>query len=196
MNIKQLIILLLIFPILALGQDINYPQQFLDVMKIVLKFEGGYTDLLDDPGGATNYGITQATYNAYRLSKHQSKKPVKQITKLEVYDCYYNRYYLRAKCDKLKINTSFVMFDSAVNFGVFGATKLLQRSLGVKVDGNFGKETILAVEEINDKKLALEFCDVRILRRYEIVRNKPSSKRFLRGWLNRDKKLKKIINSQ
>ena len=35
-------------------------------LTFVLRWEGGYVDHPADPGGATNYGVTQRTYDAWR----------------------------------------------------------------------------------------------------------------------------------
>ena len=39
---------------------------FVQALPVVLRFEGGYADHPNDPGGATNKGITQAVFDAYR----------------------------------------------------------------------------------------------------------------------------------
>lgn len=172
--------------------DSVYAKKYNDNLKIVLKFEGRFTDLLDDPGGSTNYGITQYTYNAYRLNNLKLKtRPVKIITHEEVKHCYYIRYWLPSKSDSLPLVVGIVHFDASVNFGIAGANKLLLRALGVK---KITQSVQNKIDTLNPKELAYKYIDVRIQKRYEIVKKKPKSKRFLRGWLSRDKKLKKIIN--
>ncbi len=164
-------------------------------MESVLVFEGGFSDILDDPGGATCRGITQATYDVYRQNKNLNIQSVKFITMDEVYDCYYNMYYLIGKCDKLPPATAFVMFDACVNFGIVGATKLLQRSLEIYIiDGKFDNRITDLINNENDKEIALKFIETRIIKRYEIVEKNYKKKKFLQGWLNRDEKIKNIIN--
>lgn len=46
--------------------------------------EGGYVNHPKDPGGATNYGITQRVYDSYRKDRGQSARSVKQISADEV----------------------------------------------------------------------------------------------------------------
>ena len=43
----------------------NIMTDFNNVIGDVLKHEGGYVDHLSDPGGATNKGVTIATFRRY-----------------------------------------------------------------------------------------------------------------------------------
>ena len=38
---------------------------FDEIIEVVLKHEGGYVDDPDDKGGATNFGVTQASYSQF-----------------------------------------------------------------------------------------------------------------------------------
>ena len=51
---------------------------FETALLFVLKWEGGYVNNKYDKGGATNYGITQNTYNNWLMSQ---KLPSKMNTK-------------------------------------------------------------------------------------------------------------------
>ena len=172
---------------------IVYPKKYLKVLKMTLGFEGGYSNDPNDRGGSTNYGITQGTYNAYRISIRKPKRSVKYINKEEVKDCYYGRYYKRGKCDYMPPAIATVHFDTVVNFGIYGGAKILQKTLGVKVDGKIGNITLFACKKSNPKNIAIEYCKERIKMRYILVKKRPKNKRFLRGWINRDNKMKMII---
>ncbi len=41
---------------------------FSDALPVILRFQGGFLHNGDDPRSATNKGITQKTYNAWRRS--------------------------------------------------------------------------------------------------------------------------------
>ena len=60
-------------------------------LKLTLKFEGGFVDHPSDPGGATNKGITQKTYNSFRIKKRLATKSGEFITDAEVHEIYFNR---------------------------------------------------------------------------------------------------------
>lgn len=181
---RTLIIISLIFlSTRTFGKE--YPEHFINVMKSVLLFEGGLAFLADDPGGLTNMGVTQETYNIYNSRKGLPQKSVKYITLDEVYDCYYRYYYLPAGCDTLPPAISFVHFDSSVNFGIAGSKRLLLKTLK--------SQNIAKIDTLQDKEIALAYIEIRKERRYEIVSYNEKKRKFLKGWLNRDLKLSEII---
>ena len=47
---------------------------YAEALKFVLQWEGGFVDDVDDHGGRTNKGITQAVYDAYLRSNGQAPK--------------------------------------------------------------------------------------------------------------------------
>ena len=166
----------------------NYPKEYLEARAFTRKWEGGFVDHPKDPGGATNKGVIQSNYDRYRDKKHLSRQSVKHISEDEANEIYFN-YWLGAKCDQYKSPLSMVMFDTAINFGVVGALKFLQKALDLTPDGIFGPNTSKALKLTSHYLLALLICALRIKRRHERVKEKPSQRVFLRGWLNRDNNL-------
>ena len=57
----------------------------------VLEHEGGYVNHPDDPGGRTNMGITQDTYESY-LGRDVSEQEMKDMPKLDVAAIYKKMY--------------------------------------------------------------------------------------------------------
>lgn len=141
-----------------------YSKEFEQALKFVLEREGGYANNPNDPGGATNKGITQGTYNTWLKSKGQAAKSVKLITDTEVKEIYYKNYWLAAKCDKMTSKKFAVAcFDTAVNCGV-------------------GK--------VNDFLRACQWTDIDVyflerIRYYNDLAKKANFRTFLHGWLNR-----------
>lgn len=152
-------------------------------LKFTLQWEGGYVNHPDDPGGATNKGITQNTYNAYRKSKKLAMQEVKRITDAEVEDIYLNNYWLSAGCHKLSEKAAIVMFDTAVNMGVGRAKEFLAKAR-LSMDSD---------PKNDDMELARRMIDLRVGYYYKIVENRPKSKVFLNGWLNRMRSLKAYV---
>lgn len=141
-----------------------YSKEFEQALKFVLEREGGYVNNPNDPGGATNKGITQGTYNTWLKSKGQAAKSVKLITDAEVKEIYYKNYWLAAKCDKMTSKKFAVAcFDTAVNCGV-------------------GK--------VNDFLRVCQWTDIDVyflerIRYYNNLAKKANFRTFLHGWLNR-----------
>src|SRR3989442_10698751 len=117
---------------------------FADALQFVLQQEGGFVDNPADPGGATNHGITQATYDRYRAAQGLAPQGVAQITDTEVTEIYQTQYWSVCRCDELErldVGLGLAVFDTAVNSGVREASRMLQRLLGVRADGVIGPQT-------------------------------------------------------
>src|SRR5690242_1618495 len=138
----------------------------------VLAMEKGYVNDPDDAGGATNYGITQGTYDDYRRSSSLPPQPVLNITMAEVIDIYTVNYWAAARCPDFCVThpkLALVHFDTAVNEGVGGAAKVLQETLGCQVDGKIGPNTLAYVDRRADDDVALHYLITRHLTYKEIV---------------------------
>lgn len=137
---------------------------FKKALTFVLIREGGYVNDPNDPGGATNKGITQRTYNAYRTRKKQATQDVKNITDTEVREIYYNNYWLAAGCHKMTSKFAVVCFDTAVNMGVSTVKPLLE---ACQYD-DLNMYLFARIEEYNAR-----------------VKKNRNLQRYLHGWLNR-----------
>jgi lysozyme family protein len=158
---------------------------FNNALQLVLNFEGGYTDDPADHGGATNKGIIQTEYDAYKTSLHSPTQSVKYISDAEVRDIYYKKYWLVASCDKLPVGIDTLQFDAAVNVGPVQAAKFLQRAVGVKDDGVIGNQTLSAINIADPKVLIKKVCLSRINFYIDLVIKDVTQLKFLKGWINR-----------
>jgi len=105
------------------------PVYLATALKFTLEWEGGYVDHPNDLGGATNKGITQITYNSYRIRKELPTQRVKNITDDEVHEIYNEMFWLPSQAELMVLPLAVVHFDTAVMFGVGGAIKFLQEAL-------------------------------------------------------------------
>lgn len=176
-------------PVPSPGGDI-----FAEALRFSLRWEGGYANNPADIGGETNKGVTTNTYAAYRRKKGVSSQSVKYVTDEEVYEIYRDMYWKPAQCDLAVRPLAIVHFDTAVNFGVGGATLFLQEVLGVTADGAFGPGTRAALQQANSIDTAKRYCQARIDYRYRRITQNASQRVFLTGWLNRDNDLLKYIS--
>lgn len=98
-------------------------------LDFTLRWEGGLSNHPDDPGGLTNKGITQRTYDAWRTKNRLPKRSVKEITQEEV-EAIYAEYWVGVGADDLPPPLAVAAFDLAVNSGVGTARRLLSEAKG------------------------------------------------------------------
>lgn len=84
-------------------------KDFNKALKFVLRWEGGYTNDPNDPGGETKYGISKRSYPELDISK---------LTLKQAKEIYYQNYWLKAGCDGLPFPFNICVFNCAVNCGV------------------------------------------------------------------------------
>lgn len=150
-------------------------------MRYVLKHEGGFSNHPKDPGGATNYGVTQKVYDAYRQRKGLKPQSVRAIDDEEVAAIYKRQYWDAVKADDLPSGLDYVVFDYAVNSGPSRAIKDLQRVVGVPADGVIGNVTLAAINDIDVFEVIDDLCE----RRMAFLKSLKTWSTFGRGWANR-----------
>jgi len=167
-------------------QQINTNNTLFDkILPLILKYEGGYVNDPNDPGGETNKGITKEVYDTYRNNKKLKIRSVKEITDEEVKDIYYNYYWLKGSCDKLSNNLAIIHFDTCVNAGITQAARFLQRCCGVKDDGIIGPMTLKSIEARDENNIVDKYISLRTDFYKNIAITKPYLSKFLKGWLKR-----------
>jgi len=154
------------------------------IQKWILASEGGYVDHREDPGGATNMGITQERLSLWRGRK-VTKQEVRNLTREEALQIYKAHYWDAVRGDELPLGLDYAVFDYAVNSGPAKAVKDLQRELGFSgknVDGIMGPMTLAAVHAVKDiPDLILRLCE----RRWQFVQSLKHFKTFGKGWRRR-----------
>jgi len=159
-------------------------------LKLVLRWEGGYSNHPNDPGGETNFGITHKVYDKWRRAQGLPKRSVKLIDKSEVSEIYETLYWERSRCPDFKAYNvlAIVHFDTAVNMGRVRAAKTLQEAVGANADGQIGPKTLAAVD-LACRPAALPvmagYCDIRERVYRWIAANRDGADVFLKGWMNR-----------
>ncbi len=182
---------------------------FDDALAHVLTYEGGYVNNPDDPGGATNYGITQHTYDDFREDEDKPERSVRLIGQDEVRAIYERRYWRLCGAPALvsagKHRLAFVTFDWSVNAGVVRGQTYVQASIGVTPDGMWGERTCDAIRDCDDATSAARYLALRADHYRARVGQQPArdrlvaarfpnkvipavhtpSQQFLKGWLRR-----------
>jgi lysozyme family protein len=143
--------------------------------KVIVEIEGGLIDDERDLGGITHWGISLGAF------PELGREGIKKLTQEEAKKLYKEHYWNPMRLDEMPEGIRMPIFDCAVNQGVSGAIKCLQKTLKIKADGIIGKQTIAAVNGADQEELAALFLADRSLfyaksKRFEI---------YGRGWMKR-----------
>lgn len=136
-------------------------KNFQRALELVLKHEGGFVNHPKDPGGATNKGITLATFRRY-VKRNGTVSDLKSLTTEQAGKVYKAQYWDKVKGDQLPSGIDYSVFDFAVNSGSARAAKYLQAVLGVTQDGIIGPKTLSAANSANATFVIERLCDDRL----------------------------------
>lgn len=165
-------------------------------VNFVLEREGGYVNHPDDPGGATNMGITIKTLGAWR-GRTATEAEVKRLTRAEAERIYHARYWTAASCHELPAGIDLLVMDACVLSGVDPALNFLRSQLGMPVKRKNAKKVfpktdkhLLAFERGPLVKRAEASCRVAVImgvsqRRRDFYRSLSTFATFGKGWLRR-----------
>lgn len=122
------------------------------IAREILRREGGYVNDPDDPGGATNHGVTIHTMRNLGLDLDGdgsvTAADVKALSFEQAEEIFIRHYFERPGIARLPEPLHASVFDMQVNSGA-NAIKILQELLLdmgwlVKVDGHIGPQTVKA----------------------------------------------------
>ena len=195
-----------------LTQKEKIMRNFEDYLRVILKHEGGFVDHPNDPGGATNLGISMRFL--VQLGDYDNDgylegdidrdgdidvDDIRAMTPEDAAKFYHEHFWKKMRCDE--INDEMLrlhIFDNGVNCGAIRAIKMIQVLVGVTDDGNIGPITLAAINArtkypiwkvYEDVELPVllwqEYAWARIQRyRYLATRNEKLAI-FLKGWERR-----------
>jgi len=138
---------------------------------IVLEDEGGLVSDPNDPGGTTNFGISQRAYPGLDIPN---------LTEAEAEQIYYNDYWVKFRCGDVPGHLDLWFMTACVMSGGATATKLLQQLVGCTPDGVFGPTTLQAVQQFPSSRQH-EYLTLYTLHLMSLS-DWPS---FGKGWMNR-----------
>lgn len=184
------------------------------LIPFILKWEGGFVNDPTDRGGATNKGVTLATYEAYCKRKGYPRPTVERLKNIP--DAHWREIVKTMFWDKWKADdihsqkVANILVDWVWGSGIHGIKKP-QALLGVEVDGIVGDKTLSAVNFADPEELFDAIYQERVKFLNAIVSNsvaayekkigrkatdaellKYTQKRFIKGWLNRLQDIKKL----
>lgn len=169
----------------------------------IVRREGGFVNDPDDPGGATNHGVTIHTMRRLGLDVTKDGKidtaDVRALDRDEAIAIYVKHYFEAPKLHLLPAPLHATVFDMQVNSGA-NAVRLLQRLLAafgtaVRDDGVIGVQTLRAAESALARAPEHLVDAYGIARRnyyYRIGDQRPASRKYARrrdggkgGWITR-----------
>lgn len=165
--------------------------------------EGGFVNDPDDPGGATNFGVTLETMRRLGLDLDGSgtvdQRDVRRLSRAQAVEIFIEHYFRRPGIDRLPEALQPPVFDMYVNAGA-NAVRILQRlfrdmGLEIAVDGVIGPETVRAARAAWAEAPDHLVDAYGIARRnyyYRLADRRPASRKYARrrdggkgGWITR-----------
>ena len=165
--------------------------------------EGGFVNDPDDPGGATNFGVTIHTMRALGLDLDRDGaigvSDVRALTREQAIEIFEKHYFEKPLIARLPQALHATVFDMYVNAGA-NAVKILQRLLrdmdhDLVVDGVLGPRTIAAAQAAYDSAPDHLVDAYGIARRnyyFRIADQRVASRKYARtragdkgGWIRR-----------
>lgn len=186
------------------------------LLPFILKFEGGFVNDPADAGGATNKGVTIATWRSVGYDKDGDGDidvaDLKLLTDADVRNRVLKpAFWDRWKADRIKSQgVANILVDWVWGSGKHGIV-IPQRLLGVTPDGIVGDKTLAAVNAANPRQLFDAIFEARKKFLYDITaqsvasyerkigrkateaeKKKHTNERFIKGWLNRLEAIKQF----
>lgn len=174
-----------------------------EIAQEIVRREGGYVNDRDDPGGATNFGVTIHTMRRLGLDLDGNgtvdSDDVRALTRDQAVEIFIDHYFERPGIRALPLALQPTVFDMYVNSGAH-AVKILQRlfnemRITVEVDGVIGPQTIAAAQRAIDAAPMHIVDAYGIARRnyyYALADKRPASRKYAKrrdggkgGWIAR-----------
>jgi lysozyme family protein len=159
---------------------------------IVDHFEGGFVDDPDDPGKATNWGVTQAALGrARRLGHDATVEDVRSLSRDEGIQILLQDFVYGCGFDRIaNWRLRLAVIDAGIHSGTKYSARVLQRILGLRADGIIGP---ISQEKVNGlsadalRLVAAKHIGDRLRLVGQLVTRRPERQlyRFGEGWCTR-----------
>jgi len=173
-------------------------ERFQKCLQVILRNEGGFVNDKDDPGGATNLGISLRFLSSTGDIDHDGRldfdldgdgdidiMDIRMMNPQAAAKAYHDYFWSPLCLDELNNEQlALQVFDTAVNCSNKTAVKLLQRVCGAKIDGIIGSETISKANTFLDN-ITRRYSDARKRWYLDLIKHHPHLVKFKAGWMNR-----------
>ena len=151
-------------------------------LPLVLRHEGGFVNHKDDPGGATNKGVTIGTLKRLGIDVDGDGDSdivdLRNLRQSDVERVYRLFYWDAVKADQLPSGVDYAVFDFGVNSGPARAAKHLQKVVGAAQDGDIGPKTLALVARADPQDVVTALQDSRL----RFLRGLKTWGTFGKGW--------------
>jgi lysozyme family protein len=155
--------------------------KFAPAIQYVLANEGGFVNDPDDPGGITNFGISQRQFPQLDIAS---------LTRDEAISIYERDYWKFGDLTSQRV--AIKMLDIYVDLPPVPAIRLLQLALGfieagpIVCDGVLGPQTIEMANAADEDALMDELKAGLVKYYFDLFRDSPSQRTsLLMGWIRR-----------
>lgn len=173
------------------------------IARQIVAREGGFVNDPDDPGGATNFGVTIGTMRSLGMDLNKDGRideaDVRALTRTQAEQVFVEHYFRKPRLADLPAQVQASVFDMYVNAGT-NAVKILQRLItrmgfATTADGVVGPKTIAAARAAAGAApdhLADAYGIARRNYYYALADQRPASRKYARtqaggkgGWITR-----------
>lgn len=161
---------------------------------IVDEFEGRFVDHPADRGGPTNFGVTQALYEAV-MGRPASRDEIRAMSRSLAMDILHSEFvhkpqFFRIADPLVRLCT----VDHAVHSGPRHAVRALQYAVLPRppYDGVFGPVTATAANRADPAQVRRDMLAYRLRAWARLVANDQRQREFVGGWMNRVARLLEI----
>ena len=193
------------------------PENFVIANKFTQKWEKGYVNHPNDPGGVTYNGVSLRFIKDIKMdingdgliNAEDIRTLYRNKDQAKVDEIFYEYFWKKQKLERLiYLPIQIVVYDTNVNTGVKRSTICLQRACNdfattkLTEDGIIGPKTLECMKELsqsdNGRKLALRFCKKRMDFHNNLVSYSPYAdgrdyRPFAAGWRNRVNDLSEYV---
>jgi lysozyme family protein len=158
----------------------------------IIRHEGGFVNNVNDPGGATKFGVSLRWLKQQGLAgdiNHDGDidiEDIKALTLATAEGFYRTKWWDAYQYGNIAAQmTATKVFDMSVNLGPPRAHKMLQQAVGVNQDGVLGAKTFGEVNALPSTKTIVTLQGLQAAFYRRLVELNPARQPFLEGWLNR-----------
>lgn len=178
--------------------DKRAQERFESAMKVVLKHEGGASNDKDDPGGATQWGISLRFLKQIKYDVDQDgdvdEDDIFKLTRTHADEIYLKHFWDKYNFDDVAdLQIATKLFDTCVNIGPTPTHRLIRTTFNailvekVPTKGPIDGDILYMLNMVYPEVFLEEFRKQQADYYLKIIKANPKLNKYKNGWLNRAK---------